>query len=74
MEGTSAIIPVYNRAHLLKKTLRSLNSQSCIVEEAVITDDGSQENIVKAIKEIVRDLKFQVKYVRQEDKGFRAAK
>ncbi|MFH1007965.1 MAG: glycosyltransferase [Candidatus Latescibacterota bacterium] len=74
MEKTSVIIPVYNRAHLLKNTLFSLNSQSHLVEEAVITDDGSQQDIAGTIKEIVHDLRFQVKYVRQEDKGYRVAK
>lgn len=70
----SGIIPVYNRSENLKKCLCSLNSQSILIDEAVLSDDGSQEDIPSAIKEILPELKFKVKYVRQEDKGFRAAK
>jgi glycosyltransferase involved in cell wall biosynthesis len=70
----SGIIPVYNRSENLKKCLCSLNSQSFLIDEAVLSDDGSQEDILSAAKEILPELKFKVKYVRQGDKGFRAAK
>lgn len=70
----SSIIPVYNRSENLKKCLISLNSQSLLPGEAVVSDDGSQEDILSTVKQILPELKFKVKYVRQEDRGFRAAK
>lgn len=70
----SGIIPIYNRSDNLKKCLFSLNSQSLLLDEAVLSDDGSQEDVLSAVKTILPELKFKVKYVRQEDKGFRAAK
>ncbi|MFZ0390300.1 MAG: glycosyltransferase [Calditrichia bacterium] len=70
----TAIIPVYNRKENLKKVLISLNYQSRIVDEVIISDDGSQEDIPAAVREVLPELKFKVKYIRQEDKGFRAGK
>lgn len=70
----SVIVPVYNRSENLKKCLFSLGSQSVLPDEVVLSDDGSEEDLLSAIKQILAELKFKVKYVRQENRGFRAAK
>jgi glycosyltransferase involved in cell wall biosynthesis len=43
-------------------------------DELVISDDGSSEDIVEGVYDLVDQSKFTVKFVQQEDKGFRLAK
>lgn len=56
------------------KTLLSLNSQSMPPSEVVVTDDGSDKDMLGELKLINPELNYKVKYVRQENNGFRAAK
>jgi len=74
MDKVTVIYPVYNRSHLLKKALIALNHQSFIPQEVVLSDDGSEEDIVAAVREISDKIKFEIKYIRQKDKGFRLAR
>jgi len=70
----SLIITVYNRSHLIRKSLLSLRNQSVKPDELILSDDGSEEDIVVEIKDITKDFEFPVKYVKQANKGFRLAK
>lgn len=74
MPKVSVIIPVYNRFNFLRRALLCLRSQSFIVDEVVITDDGSTEDIPSLLKTANLDFPFDLKYVRQENKGFRLSK
>lgn len=74
MNKFSVIVIVYNKSELLKKCLISLNNQSLLPNEVIITDDGSEENILESLNEILPSLNFKVKYIKQKHKGFRAAK
>ncbi len=74
MITTSLIITVFNRSNLIRKALFSLQNQSVKPDELILSDDGSSEDIVSEISEIVKTFDFPVKYVRQENKGFRLAK
>lgn len=67
-------MPTYNRKDVLQKNLAALVQQNYPhnLMEVVIADDGSSDGtreIVEAMK-----LPFDVKYVWQEDKGYRLAK
>jgi hypothetical protein len=70
----SAVIVTYNRPEYLKRALLALNNQSYLVDEVIISDDGSKAELSDFIKKFASELQYVVKYVRQEDKGFRAAK
>ncbi len=74
MLKVSIILIVYNRSDLLKKSLQSLNTQSHLPDEVIVTDDGSDEDILSILKILSGKVKFKLKYVKQENKGFRAAK
>ncbi len=74
MIKTSLIITVYNRSASLRKALISLKNQSVLPDELIIADDGSAENIVSNISDILPEFNFPVKYVRQKNKGFRLAR
>ncbi|GAB4131547.1 MAG: glycosyltransferase [Ignavibacteriales bacterium] len=71
---TSLIITVYNRVHLLRKSLISLSKQSILPDELIISDDGSDEDIISGINDIVEKLDFPIKYVSQPNRGFRLSK
>jgi glycosyltransferase involved in cell wall biosynthesis len=43
MADISAVIPAYNRAHLLPATLRSLLAQTVPAREILVVDDGSTD-------------------------------
>jgi len=70
----TAIIPVYNHSHLLKKTLLALSYQSYQPDELVISDDGSSEDILSLLQEFLPKFQMKIKYVRQEKNGYRAAR
>lgn len=67
----SLIITTFNRPQLLQKCLLSLSKQSLKPYELIISDDGSSEDILACVKQMLPLLDFKVTYVEQEDKGFR---
>ncbi len=70
---TSVIITIYNRHPLLKACLRALALNSGGFDEAVVSDDGSDPESVRAMEAFFPDFSFPVRFVRQEHRGFRAA-
>lgn len=67
----TVIISVYNKLEQLKNILRVLNEQIILPNEVIITDDGSSEKIEDKLKNIIPKLKYKIKHIWQEDKGFR---
>jgi len=70
----SLIIPTYNRAGLLQKTLNSVLSQKyCSSDfEVIIIDDGSTDNTAKIVKTFNDSLN--IKYYRVNHYGFQVSK
>ena len=67
----TVVIPTYNRLQELKLTLDSLVLQKCSYPfEVIVADDGSYENTKAVIDEYIG--KLNIRYVFQEEKGFRA--
>ena len=62
----SVIIPVFNRAPILGKALRSVLSQTCQDFEIIVVDDGSQDN-PRAVVEVIGDPR--IRFLRQENQG-----
>ena len=50
----SVIIPAYNRAHLIEKAVRSLQSQTVSDWEAVVVDDGSRDNTCAVVEKLAK--------------------
>lgn len=74
MTKVSVIISVYNRTNLLRKALISLHNQSVKPAELIISDDGSDENVVEEINDLINQFTIKVKYIKQENRGFRLAR
>ena len=70
----SVIIPTYNRAELLKSSLKSLTKQSIPKAqfEIIIVDDGSKDNTEEICRNFQEQL--QLKYFKQKNSGIAAAK
>lgn len=70
----TGIILSYNRPDFVRRVLLAHAAQTRPVEEVVITDDGSRADIPAALADLLPGLPFAVTFVRQPDRGFRAAK
>src|SRR5687768_455415 len=60
----SVVVPSYNRADLIAKTIISLQKQTYSNYEIIIVDDGSTDGTEEVIKEILDKRTF---YVRKEN-------
>lgn len=69
----SVIVPVYNRRPILEKTLAALRRQTYPKDkfEVIVADDGSQDDPASLVASLANELNIRI--VRQEDMGFRAA-
>ena len=61
--------PTYNREIELKRLYKSLCKQTCDLFEWLIIDDGSIDNTEQLIKDWIDDSTFNIRYVKQENKG-----
>ena len=68
----SVVIPTYNRAHTIARSIKSVLNQTCQDFEIIIVDDGSTDNT----KEVVSSFNDErVRYIRhEENKGEAAAR
>ena len=62
----SVIVPVFNRAHVLERALRSVLAQSYQDFEIVVVDDGSSDN-PRAVLDKIQDSR--IRYLRQDNQG-----
>ena len=72
----SIIIPVYNQAEKLIKTLKSIAVQSYTDYEVIIVNDGSTDNVEKIFADYFKQMSSSNSYtfLNQENKGAPAAK
>ena len=54
----SVIIPTYNRAHLLPRSLDSILSQSCLPTEIIVVDDGSNDDTSALMTSVYPEIVF----------------
>ena len=69
----SVVIPAYNCANTLKKTVESIISSDLKGYEIVIVDDGSTDNTASVCKSLFSQYSF-IKYIEQENSGVSAAR
>lgn len=67
----SVVIPTYNRAHVIKRSIESVLNQSYTDFELLIVDDGSVDNTEEVVKRI-KDKR--IRYIKKENGGAGSAR
>lgn len=72
----TVIIPTYNRRDLLAKVLDGYREQASpqLIHELLVVDDGSTDDTGSLVREFSAKAPFQVRYLRQANKGPAAAR
>lgn len=70
----SAVVPTYNRAHLVGEAIRSVLAQSLPVCEVIVVDDGSTDGTKEAVGRLSDANPGLIRYIRQENAGPGAAR
>ncbi len=70
----SVILPTYNRARYLKRSIDSVINQHLQPDELIIINDGSTDNSTQVIKATCRRAEFPVRLLQQKNKGAAAAR
>src|SRR5689334_11610901 len=72
--AASVIIPTYNRKDILESSLRSLRASNMPKDafEIIVVDDGSSDDSFEVVRAFTDSC--QIRYVYQEDKGFRLSR
>ena len=61
--------PTYNRAHTLPRLYESLKTQTSKNFEWLIVDDGSTDSTEQLVREFSAEERFEIRYIKQENKG-----
>jgi glycosyltransferase involved in cell wall biosynthesis len=68
----SVVIPLYNKAHTIERTLKSVISQTYTKFEVIIVDDGSTDKGVEILNKFKDDTR--IKIIRQVNQGVSVAR
>jgi alpha-1,3-rhamnosyltransferase len=67
--SVSVLIPSYNHAPFVERTLRSVFKQTQSPKELIVIDDGSKDESAHTIKRILQDCPFPSKLIVRENRG-----
>ena len=70
----SILIPCYNAQATIERTLRSLERQSFANFEAVLVNDGSQDDTLRKVREIAARSSLNIRLIDQDNRGVSAAR
>ena len=72
MTLVSIIIPTYNRADLIERSVKSVLNQTYDRIELIVVDDGSTDNTVEVLQDYIQSEK--IRYVKKENGGCASAR
>lgn len=69
-----AVVPAYNRAHLIGEALDSIVAQTCPPDEIIVVDDGSTDDTVAVVEEWGTGSSIPLKVLKQANGGAASAR
>ena len=68
----SVVIPLFNSAHTIERTLKSVINQTFTNFEIIIVDDGSTDNSIEIINKLTNDIRLKI--IKQKNQGVSVAR
>ncbi|MDQ3798041.1 MAG: glycosyltransferase family 2 protein [Acidobacteriota bacterium] len=72
MSAVSVLVPSYNHAPFVERTLRSIFAQTLKPEKLIVIDDGSKDESAAIIRRVLRDCPFGNEFIERENRGLSA--
>jgi len=69
MSEITVLVPSYNHASYVERTLRSIFGQSLSPEKLIVIDDGSKDESVADIERVLAECPFPSKLIARENRG-----
>lgn len=68
----SVLVPSYNHAPFIERTLRSIFKQTRAPKKLIVIDDGSKDESVPVIERALRECPFESRFIARENRGLSA--
>lgn len=69
MPAITVLVPSYNHAPYIERTLRSVFAQTCRPEKLIVIDDGSKDESMTVIEKTLKDCPFKSELTIRENRG-----
>ncbi len=69
MSAVSVLVPSYNHAPFIERTLRSIFAQRLKPKQLIVIDDGSKDGSDEIIRRVLRDCPFENEFIARENRG-----
>ncbi|MGI8812614.1 MAG: glycosyltransferase [Pyrinomonadaceae bacterium] len=72
MSALSIVVPSYNHAPFVERTLRSIFAQTRPPENLIVIDDGSEDESVRVVERVLKDCPFACELISRPNRGLSA--
>jgi glycosyltransferase involved in cell wall biosynthesis len=69
MPEVSVLVPSYNHAPFVERTLRSIFAQTLQPKKLIVIDDGSKDESAEIIERVLRNCPFENEFIKRENRG-----
>lgn len=70
--SVTVLVPSYNHAPFIERTLRSIFKQSLQPKKLIVIDDGSKDESIAIIERVLAECPFENRFISRENKGLSA--
>jgi alpha-1,3-rhamnosyltransferase len=70
--SVSVLVPSYNHAPFVERTLRSIFAQTLPPEKLIVIDDGSKDESAEIIRRVLRECPFENEFIARPNRGLSA--